>query len=89
MSPEAREYFQAIKDEFGDDYLELTDAASLSKVMLWPLPPAYPGPLLFVRQGCGGGGGSRGGGAVRLVAVFVLRSFPRRPSTPPCARPCL
>eukprot|EP00903_Cladosiphon_okamuranus_P009258 g8834.t1 len=34
MSAEARKYFQAIKDEFGDDYLERTDAASLSKLML-------------------------------------------------------
>eukprot|EP00752_Nemacystus_decipiens_P016381 g14643.t1 len=34
MSAEAREYFQTIKDEFGDDYREHTDAASLSKLML-------------------------------------------------------
>ena len=32
LSPEAREYFEAVKDDFGDDYTELTDAAQLSKV---------------------------------------------------------
>lgn len=31
-SPEAKKYFQDIKDDFGDDYVELTDPASLSQV---------------------------------------------------------
>lgn len=39
MSAEAREYFQAIKDEFGDDYLQPTDASSLSKVRI-AVPPS-------------------------------------------------
>lgn len=31
-SPEAKTYFEGIKDDFGDDYIELTDPVSLSQV---------------------------------------------------------
>ncbi|CAM9320873.1 unnamed protein product [Ectocarpus sp. 12 AP-2014] len=49
LSPEAREYFEAVKDDFGDDYTELTDAAQLSKLML-NIPPT--------KRACQGGGKS-------------------------------
>ncbi|CAM9127479.1 unnamed protein product [Scytosiphon promiscuus] len=34
MSPEARQYFSTIKDDYGDDYTALTDAAALSQLLL-------------------------------------------------------
>ncbi|CAM9475934.1 unnamed protein product [Pylaiella littoralis] len=33
-SPEAKEYFKDIKDDFGDDFTELTEPASLSQLLL-------------------------------------------------------